>query len=50
LRGFHPLAAWRANTGKSLAMVLWPGNAGANTVAGNIAVLGDFPVGRMVRR
>jgi Transposase DDE domain. len=39
--GFHPLAAWCANTTESLAMVLRPGNAGANTVADHIAVLTD---------
>jgi hypothetical protein len=27
--GFHPLAAWCANTTESLAMLLRPGNAGA---------------------
>ncbi|SED88211.1 Transposase DDE domain group 1 [Streptomyces sp. 2112.3] len=39
--GFHPLAAWCANTTESLAMLLRPGNAGANTVADHIAVLTD---------
>ncbi|MDV9202676.1 IS1380 family transposase, partial [Streptomyces sp. Wh19] len=39
--GFHPLAAWCANTTESLAMCLRPGNAGANTVADHIAVLTD---------
>ncbi|MEU5524910.1 transposase [Streptomyces sp. NPDC047860] len=29
--GFHPLAAWCANTTESLAMLLRPGNAGACT-------------------
>lgn len=37
--GFHPLAAWCANTTGSLAMLLRPGNAGANTVADHLAVL-----------
>ncbi|GAA2017667.1 hypothetical protein GCM10009799_52060 [Nocardiopsis rhodophaea] len=37
--GFHPLAAWCANTGECLAMQLRPGNAGANTVADHIGVL-----------
>lgn len=37
--GFHPLAAWCANTTESLAMLLRPGNAGANTVADHLAVL-----------
>ncbi|MGW4789930.1 IS1380 family transposase [Streptomyces sp. NPDC004230] len=39
--GFHPLAAWCANTTESLAMLLRPGNAGANTVADHLAVLSD---------
>jgi hypothetical protein len=39
--GFHPLAAWCANTTESLAMQLRPGNAGANTVSDHIAVLTD---------
>ncbi|MGW4750283.1 IS1380 family transposase [Streptomyces sp. NPDC004290] len=39
--GFHPLAAWCANTTESLAMLLRPGNAGANTVADHICVLTD---------
>ncbi|RLV04349.1 IS1380 family transposase [Streptomyces griseocarneus] len=38
--GFHPLAAWCANTTESLAMMLRPGN-GTNTVADHIAVLTD---------
>ncbi|EGX58717.1 transposase IS4 family protein [Streptomyces zinciresistens K42] len=37
--GFHPLAAWCANTTESLAMLLRPGNSGANTVTDHIAVL-----------
>jgi hypothetical protein len=37
--GFHPLAAWCANTEESLEMLLRPGNAGANTVADHITVL-----------
>jgi hypothetical protein len=37
--GFHPLAAWLANTAESLAMLLRPGNAGSNTVADHISVL-----------
>jgi hypothetical protein len=36
--GFHPLAAWCANTTESLAMLLRPGNAGANTVADHLTV------------
>jgi hypothetical protein len=39
--GFHPLAAWCANTTESLAMLLRPGNAGANTVSDHITVLTD---------
>jgi hypothetical protein len=37
--GFHPLGAWCANTGEVLAMLLRPGNAGANTVADHLIVL-----------
>ncbi|MFF4838340.1 transposase [Streptomyces sp. NPDC001315] len=39
--GFHPLAAWCANTAEPLAMLLRPSNAGANTVTDHIAVLAD---------
>ena len=39
--GFHPLGAWLANTGESLAMLLRPGNAGSSTVAGHLQVLRD---------
>nr|WP_308050740.1 hypothetical protein [Streptomyces sp. TRM72054] len=39
--GFHPLAAWCANTAEALAMLLRPGNAGANTVADHVRVLTD---------
>lgn len=39
--GFHPLAAWCANTGECLAMLLRPGNAGSNTVADHLTVLTD---------
>jgi hypothetical protein len=39
--GFHPLGAWCANTGESLAMLLRPGNAGSNTVTDHIQVLGE---------
>ena len=38
--GFHPLGAWLANTGESLAMLLRPGNAGSNTFTDHAAVLG----------
>lgn len=37
--GFHPLAGWCANTQECLAMLLRPGNAGANTVADHLQVL-----------
>ena len=39
--GFHPLAAWCANTDESLKMLLRPGNAGSNTVADHLTVLTD---------
>ncbi len=39
--GFHPLAAWCANTGECLAMLLRPGSAGSNTVTDHITVLRD---------
>lgn len=39
--GFHPLAAWCANTAECLAMRLRPGNAGSNTVTDHIEVLRD---------
>jgi Transposase DDE domain group 1 len=39
--GFHPLAAWCANTQESLAMLLREGNAGSDTVADHLAVLAD---------
>jgi hypothetical protein len=39
--GFHPLAAWCANTTESLAMLLREGNAGANTATDHISVLTD---------
>jgi hypothetical protein len=37
--GFHPLAAWCANTQESLAMLLRTGSAGSNTVADHLEVL-----------
>lgn len=37
--GFHPLGAWCANTGESLAMELRPGNAGPNTASDHISGL-----------
>jgi hypothetical protein len=37
--GFHPLAAWCANTGECLAMLLRTGSAGSNTAADHITVL-----------
>jgi hypothetical protein len=39
--GFHPLGAWLANTGESLAIMLRPGNAGSNTASDHVDVLGD---------
>ena len=39
--GFHPLGAWCANTGESLAMQLRSGNAGSNTVTDHIQVLSE---------
>jgi hypothetical protein len=38
--GFHPLAAWCANTRECLDMLLRPGNAGSNTFADHKEVLG----------
>jgi hypothetical protein len=37
--GFHPLGCWLDQTGEALALMLRPGNAGANTAADHIAVL-----------
>src|SRR5262249_2144038 len=37
--GFHPLAAWCANTRECLAMLLRPGNAGSNTFTDHKEVL-----------
>ncbi|MGW4750345.1 transposase [Streptomyces sp. NPDC004290] len=39
--GFHPPAAWCANTGECLAMRLRTGGAGSNTVADHLQVLGE---------
>jgi hypothetical protein len=39
--GFHPLAAWCANSLECLAMMLRPGNAGSNTASEHIAVLAE---------
>lgn len=39
--GFHPLGAWCANTGESLAMLLRPGNAGSDDVADHLRVLAE---------
>ena len=41
LYGHHPLGAWCDNTGEALALRLRPGNAGSNTAADHIAVLGE---------
>ena len=38
--GFHPLAAWCANTRECLDMLLRPGNAGSNTFTDHREVLG----------
>ncbi|QYC39017.1 hypothetical protein Nocox_39745 [Nonomuraea coxensis DSM 45129] len=37
--GFHPLAAWCANTHESLAMLLRTGSAGSNTALDHVRVL-----------
>ncbi|WP_433425850.1 IS1380 family transposase [Microtetraspora malaysiensis] len=37
--GFHPLAAWRAQTQECLAMLLREGSAGSNTVIDHLEVL-----------
>jgi hypothetical protein len=39
--GFHPLGCWLDQTGEALAMLLRPGNAGANTAGDHITVLDD---------
>jgi len=39
--GFHPPAAWCANTHESLAMLLRTGSAGSNTVTDHLRVLTD---------
>ncbi|MET7519434.1 transposase [Streptomyces sp. NPDC005480] len=39
--GFHPLAAWCANTQECLAMLLRTGNAGSNTATDHITVLDE---------
>jgi Transposase DDE domain group 1 len=45
--GFHPLAAWAANTRECLAMLLRPGNAGSNTFTDHrdvlAAAIGQIP-------
>jgi hypothetical protein len=38
--GFHPLLCCEAGTGEALAGILRPGNAGANTAADHVALLG----------
>ena len=38
--GHHPLAAWCSNTGESLTTLLRTGNAGSNTVADHLTVIG----------
>ncbi len=37
--GFHPLGCWLDEPGEALAMILRPGNAGANTAADHVMVL-----------
>lgn len=37
--GFHPLGCWLDGAGEALAMMLRPGNAGANTAADHVRVL-----------
>lgn len=37
--GFHPLTVWCDNTSEALAVVLRPGNAGANTAADHVLVI-----------
>jgi hypothetical protein len=37
--GFHPLGCWLDEPGEALAMLLRPGNAGANTAADHVMVL-----------
>ena len=37
--GFHPLGAWADETREAFAMLLRPGNAGANTAADHVAVI-----------
>jgi Transposase DDE domain group 1 len=39
--GHYPLGAWCDNTGEALALQLRPGNAGSNTAADHITVLGE---------
>jgi hypothetical protein len=39
--GHYPLGAWCDNTGETLTLLLRPGNAGSNTAADHIAVLGE---------
>lgn len=39
--GFHPLAAWCANTHESLAMLLRTGSAGSNTIIDHVRVLAE---------
>jgi Transposase DDE domain group 1 len=38
--GFHPLLCFEAGTGEALAGILRPGNAGSNTAADHVALLG----------
>jgi hypothetical protein len=49
--GFHPLLCFEASTGEALSGILRPGNAGSNTAADHIEVLGralkQLPEGRL---
>ena len=38
--GYHPIGAWLDNTGEALRAILRPGNAGSNTAADHLALLG----------
>ena len=38
--GYHPIGAWLDNTGEALGAILRPGNAGSNTAADHLALLG----------
>jgi hypothetical protein len=46
--GFHPLACWLDATGEALAVVLRPGNAGANHAGDHVSVL-DLALAQLPR-